>query len=250
MTSTSASLMASAIASQPLMSCSVSTSWCSRSLTWTAIRPPPRARPLASPRAPLPADSLLAAKPFVARSFVTSGGRGRIRRWIRVARAFLSRGGRTDLRVGRDAALCLEPLVVAVVVLLPELPFVLVVLEPELVDHHDAVRHRTDLRADAAADARLVHDFVVALGRDLGALVLRLFLDERHDVVQAHPVGRDLGERAEHAVIGVVVLEDPEAGERGPSRNGDQRVWALGLVGLCQDLVGAVVARDQKEAVL
>src|SRR5947209_5724124 len=169
MTSTSASLMASAIASQPLMSCSVSTSWCSRSLTCTAIRPPPRARPSASPRAPLPADSLLAAKPFVARSFVTSGSRGRVRGGIGVARAFLTRGGCTDLRVGGDTALGLEPLVVAVVVFFPKLPLVLVVLEPELVDHHDAVLHRAHLRADAAADACLVDDLVMAFRRDLEA---------------------------------------------------------------------------------
>ena len=105
-------------------------------------------------------------------------------------------------------------------------------------------------RALAGFDWAQLRRVVAVLSGLNGALVLCLFLDERHDVVQAHPVGRDLGERAEHAVIGVVVLEDPEAGERGPSRNGDQRVWALGLVGLCQDLVGAVVARDQKEAVL
>src|SRR6266566_5531105 len=171
MTSTSARRIASAIASQPLMSCSVSTSWCSRSLTCTAIRPPPRARPSASPRAQLPADSLLAAKPFVARSFVTSGSRGRVRGWVGVARAFLASRGRTDLRIGRDAALGLEPLVVAVVVFLPELPLVLVVLEPELIDHDDAVLHRAHLRADAAADARLVDDLVMAFGRDLEALV-------------------------------------------------------------------------------
>src|SRR5712692_9172106 len=189
MTSTSASRMASAIASQPLMSCSVSTSWCSRSLTWTAIRPPPRARPSASPRAPLAADSLLVGRgrgpggrgprtrsgarsaPFVARSFVTSGRRSRVRGRIRVARAFPPSGGSPHLRVSGDPALRLEPLVVSVVVLLPELPLVLVVLELELVDHHDAVLHRTDLRADPATDARLVDDLVVPLGGDLKALV-------------------------------------------------------------------------------
>src|SRR5713101_7183653 len=178
MTSTSASRMASAIASQPLMSCSVSTSWCSRSLTWTAIRPPPRARPSASPRAPLAADSLLVGRgrgpggrgprtrsgarsaPFVARSFVTSGRRSRVRGRIRVARAFPPSGGSPHLRVSGDPALRLEPLVVSVVV-----------LELELVDHHDAVLHRTDLRADPATDARLVDDLVVPLGGDLKALV-------------------------------------------------------------------------------
>src|SRR5881397_1373128 len=187
MTSTSARRMASAMASQPLISCSVSTSWCSRSLTWTAIRPPPRARPSASARAPLPADWLLVGRgpggrgprtrsgarnaPFVARSFVTSGSRGWVRGRVRVARAFLPRRRSPYLRVCRNSALCLEPLVVAVVVLLPELPLVLVVLELELVDHDDAVLDRADLRADPAADARLIHDLVVPLRGHLETLV-------------------------------------------------------------------------------
>src|SRR6266571_455419 len=223
MTSTSASRMASAIASQPLMSCSVSTSWCSRSLTWTAIRPPPRARPSASPRAPLPADSLLAAKPFVARSFVTSGGRCRVRGWVRVSRAFLPRGRSSHLRVRRDAALCLEPLVVSVVVLLPELPLVLVVFELQLVDHDDAVLHRADLRADPAADAGLVHDLVVPLGRDLEALVRTV--EPAHRALDA---GVEVHHRPQRAravllVVGVALarlacLDNDSWTHRGPAR--------------------------------
>src|SRR5205814_6739507 len=46
-----------------------------------------------------------------------------------------------------------------------------VVLELQLVDHDDAVLDRADLGADAAPDAGLVHDLVVALGRHLEALV-------------------------------------------------------------------------------
>src|SRR5689334_24476986 len=61
--------------------------------------------------------------------------------------------------------------VVGIVVGLPELPLVVVVLELELVDHDDAVLDRADLGADAAPDAGLVHDLVVAFGRDLEALV-------------------------------------------------------------------------------
>src|SRR6266566_4584622 len=223
MTSTSARRIASAIASQPLMSCSVSTSWCSRSLTWTAIRPPPRARPSASPRAPLPADSLLAAKPFVARSFVTSGGRCRVRGWVRVSRAYLPRRRSPHFRVGGDPALVLEPLVVPVVVLLPELPLVHVVLELELVDHHDAVLHRADLRADPAADARLVTDLVMPLGRDLEALVRTI--EPAHRALDARVEVHDRPQRAGAVFLVVRValarlprVDDDSRTHRGPAR--------------------------------
>src|SRR5919204_1011495 len=169
MTSTSARRIASAIASHPVASCSVSTSLVSRGLTSTAISPSPRARPSASPRAPLLPVSLLAAEPLVARSLLTPGRRCRVRRGARV----LGRGrcARHLSGIGGNAAHRLEPLVVAGMVLLPELPFVVVVLEFELVDHDDAVLHRAHLRADAAADARFVDHLVVALRRDLEALV-------------------------------------------------------------------------------
>src|SRR5712691_829161 len=169
MTSTSARRIASAMASQPVASCSVSISLVSLGLTSTAITPSPRARPAASPRAPLWWCSLLAGEPLVARvSLVTSGRCRWIGRGVRVRR---NTADRALLRVCGDAAHVLEPGVVLGAVLLPELPLVHVVGELQLVDHDDAILHRADLRADAAADARLVDDLVVPLGRDLEALV-------------------------------------------------------------------------------
>src|SRR3989475_7880090 len=106
---------------------------------------------------------------------------------------------------------------------LPELPLVDVVLEPELVDHHDAVLDRADLCADAAADARLVHDLVVPLRRDLEALVRTV--EPAHRALDA---GVEVHHRPQRAravllVVGVALarlacLDDDSWTHRGPAR--------------------------------
>src|SRR2546429_688369 len=60
-----------------------------------------------------------------------------------------------ELGMKRNAVL-LQKLVVLVTVLLIQRVQIIVVVELQLVDHGDAVRHRTHLGADAAADTRLV----------------------------------------------------------------------------------------------
>src|ERR671936_255561 len=81
------------------------------------------------------------------------------------------RGGRLVRVQRRQAGHVGEPAPVRVGVLLVQRELVVVVGELQLVDHHDAVLHRADLRADPASDARLVYDLVVPRRRHLEALV-------------------------------------------------------------------------------
>src|SRR2546428_450666 len=250
----------------------------------------------------------------------------------------LAGSGGPYLGVRRNPALFLEPFVVAVVVLLPELPLVVVVFELELVDHDDAVLDRADLGTDPATDAGFVDHLVVAFGRDLealvrtvepahraldarvevhdraerarrvflvlrvafaglagvdddagahcgparflelehlvaaralarlhcaelravkavlrglhGAFVFGLFFDERLHILEADPVRHDLRECAQDAVVGMVILEDPETGERRAARNDDERGRPLGRIGLRKHLGRRVLAGDEEETFL
>src|SRR5437868_5215407 len=209
MTSTSASRIASAIASQPLISCSVSTSWCSRSLIWTAIsrhlRSPMSGWPMGSRFPSLPAD-----RPQRARAVLLV---------LRIALARLARVDH-DARAHRRPSRLFE------------------------------LEHLVAARALAGLDRSQRCAVVSVLRRLYGGLVLRLLLDERLHVFEPDPIGHDLRERAQAPIVGVVVLEHPESGEGGPAGNDDERVRPHRRIGLREDLVCGVRARDEQEAIL
>src|SRR5438093_5528836 len=123
---------------------------------------------------------------------------------------------------GRESGHLREPLPVCIRLLVVQHELVGVVGELQLVDHDDAVLHRTDLRTDAAPDASLIDHLVVPRGRDLEALVRTI--QPAHRALDA---GVEVHHRAEGArrvflvkgvaLTGLPRLDDDALAHLGPT---------------------------------
>src|SRR5262249_35208508 len=78
-------------------------------------------------------------------------------------------------------------------IFLPMLPRTVVVLELQLIHHHDALFHRTDLGAFAATNAVLVVDVVVAVAGRIEAFIRTLNPAKRALSAEIEPHRRPLG---------------------------------------------------------